>query len=631
MSEVGKNINLMQSAFKMLPLGAVKPLGWLKQQLQIQADGLSGHIDGFWEDLGPRNQWLGGDKEGWERGPYYVDGLLPLAYLLEDERLIEKVEKWIEAFLGSQHESGWIGPKQGLLGEHTYPEYDPWPIFIVFKVLTQYHEVTGDGRVLPVMLGFCRYLAEQLDTRPLVSWAKFRWGDFVLSLHWLYERTDEDWLLALGEKVKEQGYDWQRHFADFRYQRKQTDIALEHHVVNNAMGLKVPGVWYRQSQCEAERKSVYSGLHDLDKFHGQVTGVFTGDEHLAGKNPSQGTELCAVVEYMFSLEHLIAVLGDPVFADRLERIAYNALPAAFTPDMWAHQYDQQVNQVVVNVAERDWSNGPDANIFGLEPNFGCCTANMHQGWPKFVKSLWMQGPDKGLVAVGYGPSQVTAEVGENGQEVSVVEDTDYPFDDTITFTIQTARAVTFPLTLRIPAWTKNAVLTLPDGEIQSLGRQTFYTVTREWQPGDRMTLTLPMEIETERRHHGSVAVLRGPLVFSLKIGEEWKLIGGTQSHNDWEVYPTTPWNYGLIVDTENPHRSIKVVTRSVGQVPFSPEGAPIELKIAGRLVPEWNLVKNSAGEIPQSPTRSREKVERLTLIPYGCTNLRVTEFPLLTE
>ncbi|MGI6566823.1 MAG: hypothetical protein GX341_00900 [Firmicutes bacterium] len=627
----GNGKRLKPRAFTMLPLGTVKPRGWLKQQLQIQADGLSGHIDEFWEDLGPDNQWFGGSREGWERGPYYADGLVPLAYLLDDEKLKAKAQKWVEAFIDRQREDGWIGPVQGVLGDRKYPEYDPWPVFIVCKVLTQYQEATGDERVIPAMLKFCRYLLDNLDNRPLKSWAKFRWADFIISVHWLYDRTGEEWLLDLAEKVKSQGYDWHGHFVDFRYQRKQRNIDLETHVVNNAMGIKTPGVWYRQSGEPGDREAVHIGLENLDKFHGQVTGVFTGDEHLSGKNPSQGTELCAVVEYMFSLEQLISIMADSVLADRLERIAFNALPATFSPDMWAHQYDQQVNQVICSVAERDWSNLPDANIFGLEPNFGCCTANMHQGWPKFAANLWMGTPDNGLAAVAYAPSIVTAKVGESGQEVSIIEETEYPFGETLDFTIQSARAVTFPLTFRIPAWAKGATLTLPDGETVALPAQSFQTITREWRPGDQLRLTLPMELETERRYQGSIAILRGPLVYSLKIGENWKHIGGVQPHADWEVYPTTPWNYGLVIDPANPGKSIKVVKKPVGLMPYSPEGAPVELKVTGRLVPEWRLEGNWAGPIPQSPARSKERAEKLTLIPYGCTNLRITEFPLLLE
>ena len=126
-------------------------------------------------------------------------------------------------------------------------------------------------------------------------------------------------------------------------------------------------------------------LQQLDEHHGLPDGIFSCDEHYAGRDPSQGTELCTIVEAMFSYEILESILGDPMLGDRLEKVTYNALPGAMTADMWAHQYDEQPNQVLVSKEKRDWTtNGPDSNLFGLEPNFGCCTANYHQGWPKFV-------------------------------------------------------------------------------------------------------------------------------------------------------------------------------------------------------------------------------------------------------
>ncbi len=618
-----KEKGLRENIFNPLSLGAIKAKGWLKQQLQIQARGLTGHVDEIWEDLGPNNQWLGGEKDGWERGPYYADGLIALAYLLDDKELINKSMTWVEAFLSHQSQDGWIGTEKP--GE----DKDHWPVFIVMKVLSQYYEVSGDKRVIRAMTRFFRYLDQNIDREKLFSWAKFRWADLVISIQWLYQRTEEDFLLSLSAKLKEQGYNWQEHFTNFQYKKKDNRIKHETHVVNNAMGLKTPAIWYKHSGSDYDLKAVYKGLANLDKFHGQVTGVFSGDEHLSGKSPSQGTELCAVVEYMFSLEKMIAVLGDSLLADQLEKITFNALPATFTADMCAHQYDQQVNQVICNVAERDWTNDPDANIFGLEPNFGCCTANMHQGWPKYVKHLWMKTEEKGLAAICYSPCQVSTIIAH--KKVSIIEETDYPFKDKITFKMELTEPVTFPLSLRIPSWAKEAEIKLSDGQIIRPDAGSFYKIKREWSSGDVVELVLPMEVKVERRYNGAISITRGPLIYSLKLEEEWKLIDGTPPFGDWEVYPTTNWNYGLLIDLNQPEQFVDVNIRSVGKVPFSNQEAPVEIKIKGKYLNNWQLKKNSAAPIPLSPVRSDNKLEELTLIPYGCTNLRITEFPLLIE
>ena len=399
-------------SLKPLPLGSIRPSGWLLRQLRIQADGLSGHLDEFWPDIA-QSGWIGGKAEGWERGPYWLDGVVPLAFLLDDPALKAKVTRWMDYIITHQHADGWVGPPQA-----PQKPYDPWPMFIFLKVAMQYFEATGDPHVIPCMERLFRRIDAVMDATPLFVWARFRWADGVLSAHWLYERIGQDWLLALAAKLHDQGYDWWGSYRDFAYtgrigkeqleafrkaaeaHNRREDQTLACHVVNNAMAVKSTDVWLRQAGGPAAYPLV---IGTLDRYHGQATGVFSGDEHLATTNPSQGTELCAVVEYMFSLEVLLAIWGDPALADRLESIAYNALPATFTPDMWAHQYDQQVNQVQVGVFEdRVYTgNGPAANVYGLEPHFGCCTANMHQGWPKFASSLWMATPDGGLAALAY--------------------------------------------------------------------------------------------------------------------------------------------------------------------------------------------------------------------------------------
>jgi hypothetical protein len=615
---------LQAQAFTALPLGSIKPRGWLLDQCRIQANGLTGHLEEFWPDLGPKNMWLGGDSEGWERGPYYLDGLVPLAHLLDDARLQQMAARWLESILRMQDASGWLGPVQAPY----FRPYDHWPVTIVLKVLGQHHDATADARVIDVMTRFCACLRDTLAERPLFDWAQYRWADLVLSMHWLYNRTGHAWLLDVAAEVARQGFDWRSHFETFPCTEKTAldRCTLATHVVNNAMAVKCGGVWWRQSGADADRCSVYRTIEMLDQYHGQVTGVFSGDEHLAGRDPSQGTELCAVVEHMFSLEELLAILGDPVFGDRLERIAYNALPAAFTPDMWAHQYDQQVNQVLCSVAPRQWtSNSDTSNIYGLEPNYGCCTANFHQGWPKLVKSLWMATPDNGLAAVAYGPCRVTARV-DDGCEVTITEDTEYPFRDEIRFSIATPGAARVGLRLRIPAWAGDATVQVGSEEAQPVQGGTWHTIERVWNDGSQVVLRLPMPITYERRYHNSIAVVRGPLVFSLKMGEEFRRLTGAPPQADWEVHPTTPWNYGVPRNA-----AVALAHAPIGAVPFAPATAPVVLTTHARRVAEWTLHQNSAGPLPHSPVSSRAPLESIELIPYGSTNLRVTEVPEIHE
>lgn len=644
---------LAPNALYPLPLTAIKPQGWLRQQLQIQASGLTGHLDEFWPDVGPNSGWLGGTGEPWERGPYYLDGLLPLAYLLDDAQLIAKAKKWVDWTLDHQQPNGAIGPvAPANANEKTRANYDDWwPKMVMLKVLTQYHEASGDARVMPVLRRYFKHHLEESAKRPLRDWGRQRWADQLLSVLWLYNRTGDEKLFELAKVLGQQGRDWKTFFTSFEFTNKVdseqfkkyaqgglSDFALGLHGVNNAMALKTNVVWSQVSKDEADRKALYQMLGVLDKYHGQPNGMFSSDEHYAGRDPAQGVELCAVVEAMFSLEHAVAILGDPLLGDRLEKIAYNAQPATISGDMWSHQYDQQPNQVLCSLEQRQWtSNGPESNLFGMDVNFGCCTANMHQGWPKFAASVWMATADDGLAAVAYAPNEVRTTVKNNGGSVpvSIVTATEYPFRDEIDLTINPDRPTEFPLQLRIPAWADKASLNVNGQIVGSVKAGTFHTIKRQWRKGDRVVLKLPMEIRTSRWQNNAVIIERGPLVYSLKIGEDWRKVTGKMKNPalppaaDWEVHPTTGWNYGLALDPQKP--AVQVVEKAVGNTPFSAEGAPVEIKVKGRRLPEWKLVNGSAGPLPASPAKSAAPEETLTLIPYGSGKLRITVFPLLAR
>ena len=346
---------LAKLAFRPLPLGSISPEGWLRRQLRLQADGLSGHLDEFWPDVA-ESQWFGGKAEGWERAPYWLDGVIPLAWVLGDEALQAKVKRYITHIVAAQRPDGWYAPYPA---DANAKPYDLWAILLANKALVQYHEATGDGAVLHAVMCNLKATLEALDRTPLFSWGKFRWFEGLIPVYYAYDQTGEVWLLDLARKLHAQSFDYMEFYQgeDITTPTPRRGLwRFDKHVVNTGMALKAYALSWRITKQDAERAFAVRMLEILDRYHGQVTGMFTGDECLAGKNPVQGTELCAVVETMYSLEHLLTVTGDPAFGDRLERVAYNALPATFAPDMWSHQYDQQVNQVQCTInPEQMWS------------------------------------------------------------------------------------------------------------------------------------------------------------------------------------------------------------------------------------------------------------------------------------
>jgi uncharacterized protein len=628
---IPNRLPLAQSTFYSLPLTSVRPRGWLERQLKIQANGLSGHLDEFWPDL-QSSGWIGGAGESWERGPYYLDGLVPLAYLLEDERLIAKAKRWADWTLDHQVASGMIGP-----GSND----DWWPRMIMLKALTQYHEATSDPRVISLMRRYFAYQASRLTSNPLRDWGKYRWQDEVLSIIWLYNRTEDRSLLALAEMLQRQGYEWRRQFENFVYTQKTnreelglranhlpSDTAMRTHGVNNAMGLKSSAVWWLFTKDPQDREGLLRQLRVLDQYHGIPNGMFSGDEHYAGRNPSQGIELCAVVEAMFSLEQGLGILGEARLGDRLEQIAYNALPGAITEDGWAHQYDQEPNQVQCSLAPRPWStNGPEANLFGLEPNFGCCTANMHQGWPKFAANLWMSDGKGGLVAAAYGPSQVHALSGRT--PVLIEEETEYPFGEKVLLRVDPENPIAFSLHLRIPGWAHDAQVKVNQRPVESCEPERFVAVTREWRRGDHVELRFPMQPRITRWHQGSMSVEQGPLIFSLDLEEQWRKLRPRGMTADWEAYPGTPWNYALQVNEGTARSALQVRRSKLGENPFALESVPVRIQVKARQIAEWKMEQNVAAAPPPGPLASTQAEETLTLVPYAAAKLRITAFPEL--
>lgn len=626
---------LAAQPFHILPAGTIKPLGWLRNQLDIQARGMGGRLDEIWPDVGRNSGWLGGTGESWERGPYFVDGLLPLAWQLDDAVLKAKAQRFIDWTLASAQPNGMFGPASN---------DDWWPRMVMLKVLIQYHELTGDARVITLMTDYFRYQLSALPSRPLKDWGRFRWQDELLSVIWLYNRTGGAWLLDVATLLKRQGFDWQGLFANYPFRDKMTkaalgmdtpdvpgeppqglkDLALSAHGVNNAQALKTSPVWSLVSGSDVDRQAVQHQLEMLDRFHGQPHGLYAADEHLAGRSPSQGTELCTVVEAMYSLQHALAITGDPAIGDRIEKIAYNALPATFTDDMWAHQYDQQPNQVQCTRAKGPWTtNGVEANLFGLEPNFGCCTANFHQGWPKLTASLFMASSDGGLAAMLYAPCSVTTLV--ESVPVTVRQQTDYPFRDTVSITIEPARPTQFPIRLRVPGWAQSVAIDVNGQRQPEARRGTFVKIVRTWRRGDRIEIRFQRAPRVVDIGRNAVGVELAPLIFSKPVEEAWTKLRDHRLTADWEVRPTSAWAYAL-----SPAAPIARIDRAIGPVPFSRRDPPVILVTEASPVSNWAMTDGAADPVPTSPAVEAAPI-RVMLMPYAAAKLRLTAFAVAPD
>lgn len=606
------------AAYRPLPLGAITPAGWLRRQLRIQADGLTGRIEEVWHDVGPDSGWLGGDGESWERGPYYLDGLVPLAHTLGDRALIERSRTWVEWMLGSQDDDGQFGPRSN---------DDWWPRMVAVKVLQQHAEATGDERVVPFLERYFRYQLRQLPSHPLREWAAARAAENVLALAWLHERRPRDEWVELARLLLEQGLDWDHALGDGLVTGRAMVFDHRTHGPNVAMALKNPAVRALMLGDASAHARTLDALGNLDRWHGQVHGMFSGDEWLAGREATCGLETCQVVEYMFTMEVAARVFGAATYSDLLETAAYNQLPASSDPLLVAHQYHQQANQIEASISDRPWTYSTSgANVFGLEPHFGCCTANYHQGWPKFVASLWMR-TDDALAVTAYGPCTVTAGFGTG--VLTIEEETDYPFDESVAFRVTRATA-TEPIgvRLRVPGWAGAVELAVGGEPVDAApGPDGYVEIRRRWSVDDTVTLRLPMRPRRVRRERQAVGVRLGPLVMVATPGEVWRPLPEARGLGEWEVFPERSWNVALYPDAPVPLEEWAVTRAGVGEVPFDRRSVAVRIQAVGsRDYPEWRRDGGNAGTVPDGPGASRW-INAFDLVPYGNARVRVAEFP----
>ncbi len=591
----------------------ISPEGWLKRQLIIQSEGLSGNLHKMWPDIRD-SRWIGGNREGWERVPYWLDGFIPLAYLLKDEEMIQAVKKYIDAIISSQEEDGWICPCK----REKRAKYDNWAVQLICKILKVYYDCSGDERIPDVIYRVLRNYYELLKSGEITlkGWGKYRWFETFISLNFIYEKYGEEWMKELAKILKEQGFDYNTAIA---YWKKPSHIWLRKtHIVNLTMMLKSEAVSH-ELLGEEYTDNAEKLREILDEFNGTAFEGFTGDEVLSGLDPTRGTELCSVVEQMYSYEEIFAHTGENKWAERLEMLAFNALPATLSEDMWTHQYVQQVNQVACQktmLMAPFSTNGPYAHTFGLQPNYGCCTANFNQGWPKFALSAFMHKDNTILSAVMI-PSAL------QDKDVTISLDTDYPFNNRMHYYIDAKKDFSF--VIRIPSFAKNLRVNGRNTETKDLELEVKQGKTK-----------IEVEFETtpyfKKRPNDLYTLQMGSLLFSVPVSYEKKMreyvkfgVERKFPYCDYQFIPTSPWNYAFTGD------EFEISRRSPGEIPFSQENPPVRIKTKMRQI-DWGL-KFPYRSICRKTPKSREPLsdirEIIELCPYGCTRLRMTEMPVL--
>lgn len=619
---------LLPSPVVKLPPGTIQPAGWLRRILELEAHGFVGHLDEIskWCNY-KTSAWVhpkGIGDHGFEEVPYWLRGLGDLGYVTGNPRIIRKARKWLAGVLRTARPDGYFGPAANL---HSLPGGLPdlWPDMPVIQALRSYYEYSHDRRVINLLTNYFHWMSRQNPKVFTVGWGATRWSEDLESLYWLYNRTGERSLLALANRI-EQSDGWVRGVAST-------------HGVNFGEGYREPAEFYLQSH---QKKFLQDTIHDFElmhHFYGQVPGGGYGaDERgrFGFAGPRQGMETCAIVENMASFEELQHITGSPRWADRCEDLAFNMLPSAATPALTAIHYLTAPNQVALGNQNLHPYIDDRGNMFAYSDSgvFRCCEHNFGYGWPYFAEALWAATSDNGAVAMMYGASTARIKVGD-GTPVTFAETTDYPFRGTIRIRIASAKTNPFPLYLRVPFWCQGATASLNGSPLKVQARpDTFIRIDRIWHVGDVVTLRLPMQVRVHiwKRNKGAASVAYGPLDFSLNVGEKWQSYGTYRGVPKWEVFPTTRWNYGLVLKAQHPAASFKVHYRPgpIASQPFTPKTAPLELIGVGREIPEWTTnAEGIIGSLRPSPVISTEPDRTVSLIPMGAARLRVSMLPVI--
>jgi uncharacterized protein len=641
--------------FRELQLGTVRPEGWLKRELIKQVTHLTMPQNDFCFPF-DRRYWASNERSQaeesrnggtrwypWEQMGYWTDGAYRSSAILGHEHLKRRAQEAISYTIENPVE-GWFLGSRWLYDPPTDPDPDQhpgrWPNAVFFRALAAAAEAETNPRILAAM---CRHYLS--DTRSDYQQGPFGPRDRVNleSILWCYAHSGDPRLFEKARSI------WagvsRKELADLT-----ADQPSDMHGVTFAEISKLAALIYMYTGEQEHLEVSVSAMERVFKYHMLADGAPSAAEALSGTTALDGHETCDIVEFNLSWGYLLMATGNGIYGDRIERALFNAGMGAVRKDWSGLQYISCPNQL--HIARQSCQVGhlkTAAALYGPNsdhrPKFtfvtACCAGNINRLLPTYVQRMWMSSADGGLAAVLYGPSSVKAKVGD--VNVAILEQTAYPFSENIQLDIVSEAPTLFPLRLRIPSWCTNPRITINDRIYDRFSMERGFAVIRGRHfHRDRIVLTLPMNAAMGHSSGGGVFLERGPLVYSFQPQEHWKAlmmpefeITSPDYFPMWAVSAASPWNFGLCIDEGTPLQQQVLAASQVGDDPWTTVGS--NLQVSGRRIGGWDLLQTGAdSESLQTPPlpKSRNqlgKIEQISLVPLGCTHLRLTIFPHLNE
>ena len=612
----------------------IHPTGWLQTLLQRQHDGLTGHPEALsypynsclWAgEISRSDESYGDNWWRYEQTAYYTDGLLRLGYELNASEMVNKAMEGIEYTLANATDAGVLG-NRSLTGI-------TWPMSVFFRVLQAKYEHDGDQRIPAALERHYLNFTEKDLAGGIVG------GRNIMSLEgilWTYGKTGNEQLLKLAEDA------WaiQDKFAVDETAITSSEPFYMHSVTFCEM-LKLPLLLYAYTGKTKYLDLAIMAVRKLERESMLPDGVPSSAEFLVGNDVHHSHETCDVVDLTWTLHHYLAVTGEAEWADKIETAVYNAGLGSITKDFHTLQYFSSINQFIATGSSNHniYKHGSTWMAYRPTHETECCAGNVNRMLPNMVSRMWMKDSEGGAVATIYGPSEATFTTAQGNLTIACA--TEYPFDEVLTFTVSGQDGASIPLTLRIPTWCQHASMTIngtaADVELKA---GTFVRLPEKVKKGDVVVLTLPMTVEKKLLDGQGIYFQRGPLLFAYaipqKMEEDTKVyenMHGKVSENpdfkSWNITPTGDFNYAYDDDGAQIQVNRPTVEKPSGAIPFDAQYTPVRLQVPVRQI-EWELEENNfTPHLPEQGHLTLLDGERkyIELVPYGCTELRLTVFP----